>query len=114
MPREIRPIFQAAEAKRAQILVPSIVVVEAILLLQRRRIPESSVDKLLHLSESPDADIFVFPLNLAVVQALHYIGPGVIPELSDRIIAATARAMNVPLLTTDMIIIESGLVKVVG
>jgi predicted nucleic acid-binding protein len=39
-------------------------------------------------------------------------GPAAVPEMPDRIIAATARALDVPLLTTDPAIAESGLVKV--
>jgi predicted nucleic acid-binding protein len=39
-------------------------------------------------------------------------GPAAVPELADRIIAATARALNLPLLTTDPAIVASGLVKV--
>jgi predicted nucleic acid-binding protein len=49
---------------------------------------------------------------MAVVRAMHDFGPAVVPELPDRIIAATARALNLPLLTTDPLIEESGLVKV--
>jgi predicted nucleic acid-binding protein len=43
--------------------------------------------------------------------ALRTIGPAAIPELSDRIIAATALALDLPLLTTDSAIIDCGLVE---
>jgi len=94
------------EEGRAQIFVPSIVLIEAIFLLQRQRVPESIVLQLLQLSEDPSASICVTPLNMAVVSALSEFGPAVIPELSDRIIAATARALNLPLITTDPVIAE--------
>jgi PIN domain nuclease of toxin-antitoxin system len=55
----------------------------------------------------------VTPLNLAVVLAVNAFGPAAIPELADRIIAATAYTLNLPLLTVDHIIIESNLVKVI-
>lgn len=42
---------------------------------------------------------------------LRTIGPAAIPELSDRIIAATALALDLPLLTTDSAIIDSGLAE---
>jgi len=63
-------------------------------------------------SEDLTATFAVTPLDMTVVRALHDFGPAVVPELPDRIIAATARALNLPLLTTDPLIAESGLVKV--
>lgn len=52
------------------------------------------------------------PLGMAVVRAVKDFGPAAVPEMPDRIVAATARALDVPLLTTDPLIAESGLVKV--
>jgi len=107
-------IFTSAEEGRAQILVPSIVLVEAIFLVQRQRVKDDVLNKLLGITEQPDANFYVTPLNMAVVQALRSFGPAVVPELSDRIIAATALALKLPLLTTDMAIAASGLVSTVG
>jgi len=47
-----------------------------------------------------------------VARAVRDFGPSAVPELADRIIAATARALNLPLLTTDPAIAASGLVQV--
>jgi PIN domain nuclease of toxin-antitoxin system len=66
------------------------------------------------LSETADANIYITPLNMAVVQALRDFGPAAIPELADRIIAATARSLELPLITTDPVIAESKLIKVVA
>jgi predicted nucleic acid-binding protein len=113
LPRVAQAVFKAAESGRAQILIPSIALVEAIFLLQRERIPESVVSRLMALSENIDATLCVVPLDMAVVRAAKDFGPAAVPEMPDRIIAATARALDVPLLTTDPAIAESGLVKVV-
>ena len=51
-------------------------------------------------------------LDVAVARAVADFGLSAVPELADRIIAATARALNLPLLTTDPAIAASGLVKV--
>jgi len=111
--RRARSVFQAAKEDRAQILVPSIVLVEAIFLMQRRRIAEAQVTKLFELSEDTEASICVAPLNMAVVQAVSDFGPVAIPDMPNRIIAATARALNLPLITVDPIIAESELVEVI-
>lgn len=113
LPRQVRRIFGSAEEGRVQILVPSIVLVEAIFLMQRERIPQSLVTELLALPEDPKAGICVVPLNVAVAQAVNDFGPAAVPDLPDRIIAATARALGVPLITRDPLIVESGLVTVV-
>ncbi len=111
LPRVFQAVFAAAESGRAQILIPSIALVEAIFLLQRQRISETVVAQLLALSEETDATLCVVPLDMAVIRALKDFGPAAIPEMPDRIIAATARALDVPLLTTDPEIAASGLVQ---
>jgi PIN domain nuclease of toxin-antitoxin system len=113
LPKAVSKIYDAAEKGRAQVLVPSIVLVEAFFLLQRQRIAQSVLNQLLNLPEEPTATIYVTPLNLAVVVAVNAFGPAAIPELADRIIAATALTLNLPLLTVDHVIIKSKLIKVV-
>jgi predicted nucleic acid-binding protein len=95
------------------VIVPSIVLVEAVFLLQRQRMKEDVLAKLFELPEKSDANFYVTPLDLAVVHALRSFGPAAVPELSDRIIAATALALGLPLLTTDSAIVNSGLVETV-
>ena len=113
LPRSARRILDAAEDGRAQVIVPSIVLVEAVFLLQRQKVKEDVLTKLFELSEQPDANFYVTPLDLAVVQALRSFGPAAVPELSDRIVAATALALGLPLLTTDSAMIDSGLIETV-
>jgi PIN domain nuclease of toxin-antitoxin system len=111
--RRARRIFESADEGYAQVLVPSIVLVEAIFLMQRQRIPEAQVSQLFKLSEDTNANFYVVPLNMAVAQAVSDFGPAAIPDMPDRIITATARALDVPLITVDPIIADSDLVDVV-
>ena len=112
LPRAARSAFAAADEGRAQILVPSIALVEVVFLVQRQRVAQSVLERLFALSDAPDATIYVTPLDLAVARAVADFGPSAVPELADRIVAATARALNLSLLTTDPAIEASGLVKV--
>lgn len=113
LPRAPARIFRAADNGDAQVLVPSIVLVECIFLAHRRRASESLVAKVLQLRQDPDATLTVVPLDMDVVQAVADFGPAAVPELADRVIAATARALNLPLLTVDHAIAQSGLVEVI-
>jgi len=112
LPKMARMAFQQAKEGATQILVPSIVLVEAVFLAERQRVPRPLLNQLMALSDAPDAGVRVVPLDLAVARAVRDFGPSAVPELADRIIAATARALNLPLLTTDPAIAASGLVQV--
>jgi len=65
------------------------------------------------LSEDAEASICVVPLNVAVAQAVSDFGPAAILDMPDRIMLATARALNLPLITVDPVITESELVEVI-
>ena len=112
LPKMARMAFQQAKEGATQILVPSIVLVEAVFLAERQRVPRPLLNQFMALSDAPDAGVRVVPLDLAVARAVRDFGPSAVPELADRIIAATARALNLPLLTTDPAIAASGLVQV--
>ncbi|MEZ4769332.1 MAG: PIN domain-containing protein [Caldilineales bacterium] len=114
LPRSINRVFRAADDGNAQILVPSIALVEAIFLSQRQRVSDALLKRVLDLSEDPETSIAVVPLDMAVVRTVNDFGPAGVPELADRVIAATARALNLPLLTVDHAIAVSGLVDVVA
>lgn len=113
LPRAVRSIFAKTEASQAQVLVPSITLVEAIFLLQRQRVNQKVVDQLLTLSEDSAHSIYVVPLDIQVATAVGEFGSALITDLPDRVIAATARVYGLPLLTTDQSIIASGLVQVI-
>ena len=109
----IRRIFQEADQGQSQILVPSIVLIEVIFIGDRQRIPASLVTRLFNIDESTNAAYQVMPLSKGVAVTAREFGPAAIPEMADRIIAATANYLELPLLTSDKVIVESGLVKVV-
>ena len=52
------------------------------------------------------------PLSLEILKTASEITD--IPELHDRLIAATAKYSNIPLITNDPVIIESKFVKTLG
>ena len=114
LPRAARAVFDSAKEGRVQILVPSIVLVETLFLVQRQRISEAIADELILLPETSDSAIYVVPLDMSVVRSMRDFGPAAVAEMADRVIAATARSLSLPLLTVDHAIAASGLVEVIG
>ena len=108
-----RTIFLKAQSGYSTIIVPSIVIAETLFLIQRNRVEKMVLDVLLELPEYPHEGIYIYPLNKGVIETMSDFGPAAIPELTDRIIAATARYLNIPLLTVDHVIDNSELVETV-
>lgn len=96
-----RRIFALADEGREVILIPSIVLVEMVYLSERGLVPAALVDRLLsNLDRGPES-YRVVPLDVMVVHHLRSIPATSVPEMPDRIIAATAKATGSRLLSRD-------------
>jgi PIN domain nuclease of toxin-antitoxin system len=65
------------------------------------RIVPESLDAALRCFREGGENYQLAPLNLAVTEGLRQIPRAVVPDMPDRIIAATALVMDLPLLSTD-------------
>ena len=81
--------------------LPSSCMVEAQYLAERGRIDATALQRLVRAVSQSVGPFFLFPLNLAVSLAITAIPRAIVPEMPDRIIAATARYLGVPLVTRD-------------
>jgi PIN domain nuclease of toxin-antitoxin system len=106
-------VFRAADAGKNEILVPSIVLVELVYLAERGRIQSMLVNQAFDVLADGSINYRVVPLDTKTVRALQSIDPAKIPEMPDRIIAATAKQLNVSLITRDHQIAKSGFVVTV-
>lgn len=102
-------ILQQAEPEQATIFIPAMVFAEILYLSERQRINTSLEGVFAYLRHHPG---FVeYPLDLNVVHAAQQITD--IPEFHDRLIAATAKALGVKLITNDLKIEASSFVQTV-
>ncbi len=102
-------ILQKAEAEQTIIYVPAMALAEVLYLSERQKSKTSLNDVSDYLSTHP---AFVeYPLNLSVIRAAQQITD--IPELHDRLIAATAKALDTNLITNDLKIQASSFVQTI-
>ncbi len=83
------------------ILIASITLIELIYLSEKQRIPAFPLQQFFIELDNPDSPFSIIPLTLDIAQSLRQIPRNEVPELPDRIIAATAHALNLPLITCD-------------
>jgi PIN domain nuclease of toxin-antitoxin system len=89
-------------AQSGRILISTITLVELTYLSGRRTFPYTGVlPRLYALLADPAEPIDTLPLTLVVAQALDRVPRAEVPDMPDRIIAATAVAHNLPLVSAD-------------
>jgi len=91
----------------ATIIIPAIVLMEVLYLFEKNRIPVG----LLRSAELMESDNYQFePLSLEILKTGSEITD--VPELHDRLIAATARYFDLPIITNDPDICASEFVTI--
>ncbi len=101
-----RQIFTEADAGTNVIWIPAIVVVEMIFLIERRRFPTALLNQTYSLLLPPTVNYRLRSLDLTILNTLQEIERETVPEMPDRIIAATALSLNLPLLSRDHVMAD--------
>jgi predicted nucleic acid-binding protein len=99
-------IFMDADKGKNIIIIPAIVLMEIMYLFEKKRIPVNLLETEELLQSS---NYQVEPLGLEIIKAATEIKD--IPELHDRLIAATARYLDVPIITNDPEISKSRFIR---
>lgn len=89
-----------ALAKANPIIVSSMTLVEVVYLVEKRRVDPETLDKILEILGG-EASFTEWPVDRHVVQAMKSIHRKEVPDLPDRVIAATAVSLGVPLISRD-------------
>lgn len=101
--------LDTAVASGEPIYVASITLVELRYLIEKGRLAPTVWDAVVNALADPDGSVRLEPLDLAVASELGVIPRGVVPEMPDRIIAATAHYLGLPLVTADHKIHAAGI-----
>ncbi len=105
--------FRAVDRGQAKLYVPAIVVSEMVMVIEKGRIPNTTMQDLLDeislLELSPLHEL----LPLLHTTALASRTLTALPDIFDRLIVIEALRLGLPLITRDTVIRASGLVNVV-
>lgn len=99
--------MESAAQSGLPIYVPSITLVEIVYLVEKGRFTEELIRRLLEALRNPNNVLCLAPLDLSIAQALRQVPREQVPDMPDRIVAATALALELPLITRDGKIIAS-------
>jgi len=97
----VRSIFSRADNGKSSIVIPTILLVEMTYLAEKKRIAPALVKTALDLLRRESTNYRLALLDLAVIEVLGGVPRAIVPDMPDRIIAATALALGLPLLSRD-------------
>ncbi len=102
----------SAASTSGRIYISAISLVELAYLAEKKSFPYSGVlPRLVPLLTDPVEALKVLPVTLEIAQAMHHVPRAEIPDMPDRIIAATAVAHKIPLVSADADILGSASLK---
>lgn len=110
---QVRAIFSQTDLGQAVIMLPSIVLVEMVYLAEKGRIATNLVNLVLQLLQTNSQNYQLAPLDLPTVNNIALIPRTLVPDMPDRIIAATALALNLPLLSQDSAIAQAAQIQLI-
>ena len=91
------------------VYVSAISLVETIYLVERGRLPLEALRRLEAGLKEPASGLLLQPVDEELAQAIHKVPRELVPEMPDRIIAATALCLDLPLITRDGRIASAGI-----
>lgn len=96
-----RTTIEDAIREARDVHVSAISVIEAVYLAERKRIPAIALQRLRDALAHPNIGLSIAPVDTFVADALEKIPRSIVPDMPDRIVAATALHLGVPLVTRD-------------
>lgn len=96
-----RSMIDLAGADGDQIAFSAITLAEIVYLIEKGRIPGDTYTRLSRAVSSPGAVLAVIPFDETVAGNLYQVDRSKVPDMPDRIIAATALSLGVPLISRD-------------
>ncbi|MCS6839305.1 MAG: PIN domain-containing protein [Roseiflexaceae bacterium] len=94
-------MLDAAHAAGDQVAISSIALAEVVYLIDKGRVDAVAFERILAALDRGDATLVEVPLSRFIVQAMRRIDRSQVPDMPDRIVAATALYLGVPVISRD-------------
>jgi PIN domain nuclease of toxin-antitoxin system len=101
--------FEDAYKSGDKIYISAITLVEIIYLVEKGKLPQLAQEGFIQALEQPDSFFVLAPLNFEVAVEIQNVSRKFVADMPDRIIAATARHLDLPLITRDRKIAKSAI-----
>lgn len=102
-------VLEETVQRGASVLVSAISLIEITYLVEKGRLPSLALDRINDQLDQPDVAMTAVPIDLKVARTLRRVSRAQVPDMPDRIIAATALSLGVPLVSRDRRIQASGI-----
>jgi PIN domain nuclease of toxin-antitoxin system len=96
-----RSRLDAALAAGEPLHVPAVSLIELTYLVETGRLPEAARTRVISLIDDPESGLVLAAIDRGVVDAVARVDWDSVPDMPDRIIAATALHLGLPLVTRD-------------
>ncbi len=104
-----RTTIEDAVRNGHSVYVSTISLIETVYLVERNRIPSSALQRLRHVLSDANSGLSIAPVDSLVANALEQVPRALVPDMPDRIIAATALHLSLPLITRDRRLQSAGI-----
>lgn len=108
-PGKLSEAARAALRGAGTLFASSISLVEICYLGEKGRLPVTHFEELVALFGDPSTGLQLVPIDESVVRALPGVPRTAVPDLPDRVIAATALHLGLPLVSRDRKIVASSI-----
>ncbi len=96
-----KDFIDKAAASRQKIKLAPISLAEVVYLVEKKRLPESAFTNLRSALSNPNHILDEAPFTAEVVHAMRSVPRDSVPDMPDRIVAATALYFGVPVISRD-------------
>jgi PIN domain nuclease of toxin-antitoxin system len=93
-------INEAASARK-KVAISTISLAEMVYLIEKNRLPSSAYEELTQALADPEHVFVEAAFTAAIVQAMRQVSRLEIPDMPDRVVAATAVYFSVPVISRD-------------
>lgn len=104
-PEKLSPIASEAIEQtgetQSKLYISAITIVEIVYLVEKGRIPREALELLLEAVDDPATGLVVDTVDLNAALAVREIPRNDVPDMPDRLIAASALHHDIPLITKD-------------